>query len=180
MFMRVIKRLFFTSRRRAAPTVVVRDPRRFSKTRNAPRPQRQHVQALVGAVFRGKAYIIDGDTLRIGKTRIRMAGLDAPELDEPWGNKAKWELFAMCKGQIITARATGEVSYNRVVATCYLPDGTDLCAEMVRSGLALDLTPYSGGKYRQLEPSGARGRFRNMDLRQQRTIARYPEMLHTS
>ncbi|WP_294615234.1 thermonuclease family protein [Roseovarius sp.] len=104
----------------------------------------------------GKCYVIDGDTIQIGKVRLRLAGIDAPELEHPWGKKAKWELVALCKGQIITAEIEPEISYDRVVATCFLPDGRDLSAEMVGRGMALDWPKFSGGKYAHLEPEGVR------------------------
>lgn len=135
-------------------------------------PQRDFVPALQGAVFRGKCYVIDGDTVRMGQTRIRLAGVDAPELDQPWGETAKWALLAMCRGKIVTARATGEISWNRIIATCYLPDGTDVGAEMVRLGHALDFTPFSGGKYKRLEPSGIRRKFRGLHVGQMRMSGR--------
>lgn len=104
----------------------------------------------------GKCYVIDGDTIQIGKVRLRLAGIDAPELEHPWGKKAKWELIQLCKGQVITAEIEPDISYDRVVATCYLPDGRDLSAEMVKIGLALDWPKFSGGKYTHLEPEGVR------------------------
>lgn len=104
----------------------------------------------------GKCYVIDGDTIQIGKVRMRLAGIDAPELEHPWGKKAKWELVKLCKGQIVTAELEFEMSYDRVVATCFLPDGRDLSAEMVKAGLALDWPKFSGGKYGCFEPAGAR------------------------
>ena len=104
----------------------------------------------------GKCYVVDGDTIRIGKVRLRLAGIDAPELEHPWGKKAKWELVQLCKGQIITAEFEPDMSYDRVVATCFLPDGRDLSAEMVRRGLALDWPKFSGGKYAHLEPEDVR------------------------
>ena len=104
----------------------------------------------------GKCHVVDGDTIRIGKVSLRLAGIDAPELEHPWGKKAKWELVGLCKGQVITAEIESEMSYDRVVATCFLPDGRDLSAEMVRIGLALDWPKFSGGKYTHLEPEGAR------------------------
>ena len=70
--------------------------------------------------------------------KMRLAGIDAPELEHPWGKKAKWELVQLCKGQIITAEIAVDISYDRLVATCYLPDSRDLSAETVRRGLALD------------------------------------------
>lgn len=104
----------------------------------------------------GKCYVIDGDTIQIGKVRIRLAGIDAPELEHPWGKKAKWELVKLCKGHTITAELEPDISYDRTVATCLLPDGRDLSAEMVKAGLALDWPKFSGGKYAHLEPEGVR------------------------
>ena len=104
----------------------------------------------------GPCYVVDGDTIRIGKVSIRLAGIDAPELEHPWGKKAKWELIHLCKGQIITAEIEPELSYDRLVATCFLPDGRDLSAEIVSRGMALDWPKFSGGKYKHLEPEGAR------------------------
>ena len=85
-----------------------------------------------------------------------MAGIDAPELDHPWGKKAKWELVNLCKGQKVRAELAPDISHDRVVATCFLPDGRDLSAEMVKLGLALDWPKFSGGKYAHLEPDDAR------------------------
>jgi len=116
-----------------------------------PEPAPSHPSTLTG-----KCYVIDGDTIQIGNVRLRLAGIDAPELDHPWGKKAKWELVRLCKGQTITARLEPSISYDRVVATCFLPDGRDLSAEMVQRGLALDWTRFSGGKYAHLEPEDAR------------------------
>lgn len=109
----------------------------------------------------GKAYVIDGDTIRIQKTKIRLAGIDAPEVDMAWGQKSKWAMVAICNGHIITAELDGERSFDRLVGTCYLPDGRDIGAELVKLGLALDLPEFSRGKYRDLEPHGARRKLGN-------------------
>ena len=106
--------------------------------------------------LRGRAWVIDGDTIAIQRIKIRLAGIDAPELDEPWGKKSKWEMMRLCKGQIVTAKLTGETSYDRVVGTCFLPDGRDLGAELIKAGLALDFAHFSGGKYRSLESTDLR------------------------
>lgn len=104
----------------------------------------------------GKAYVIDGDTIKIRNTKIRLAGIDAPEVNMPWGQKSKWAMVGICKGQLITVKLDGERSHDRLVGTCFLPDGRDLGAEIVKMGLALDLPHFSNGKYRHLEPDGAR------------------------
>lgn len=108
--------------------------------------------------LKGRAYIIDGDTIVIQKIKIRLAGIDAPELDQPWGQKSKWAMVRICKGQAITVKLTGETSYDRLIGTCYLPDGRDIGAEIVKQGLALDGGYYSEGKYRHLEQPGMRAK----------------------
>ena len=111
--------------------------------------------------LKGRAYIIDGDTIVVDKIKARLAGIDAPELDQPWGQKSKWEMVKICKGKIITVKLTGETSYDRLVGTCYLEDGTDIGAEIIKAGLALDGGHFSKGKYRHLEPAGVRQRLKN-------------------
>lgn len=114
----------------------------------------------------GPAWITDGDTLTICKTQIRLFGIDAPELNHPYGKKAKWALHGLCKGHSIRAEITEIDHYGRTVARCYLPDGRDLSAEMVRQGLAIDWPKYSGGKYRALEVRDARRKLWLADARQ--------------
>lgn len=121
-------------------------------------------------VLRGRCWVVDGDTIVIDKVHIRLAGIDAPELDHPWGKQAKWALVQLCKGQTVTARIRPELSYDRVVAECFLPDGRDLAAELVRSGMALDWPKFSGGKYRHLETTEARRKLWRADARQRGKI----------
>jgi endonuclease YncB( thermonuclease family) len=116
--------------------------------------------------LRGRCWVIDGDTIVIDKVHLRIAGIDAPELDHPWGRQSKWALVQLCKGQTVTARIKPEMSYDRLVAECFLPDGRDLAAELVRCGLALDWPKFSGGKYRHLEPADARRKLWRADARQ--------------
>lgn len=125
-----------------------------------------HQPIPLETVIVGPCWVIDGDTIVIGGTHIRLAGIDAPELNHPWGQKSKWEMVRLCKGQVITARIKPELSYDRVVAECFLPDGRDLAAELVRVGLALDWPKFSGGKYRMLEPPDARKKLWRASLRQ--------------
>ncbi|MGB3337323.1 MAG: thermonuclease family protein [Devosia sp.] len=102
----------------------------------------------------------------IDKTHIRLAGIDAPELDHPWGQQSKWAMVKLCRGQTVTARIKPELSYDRLVAECFLPDGRDLAAELVKAGLALDWPKFSGGKYRSLEPADVRKKLWRASLRQ--------------
>lgn len=123
-------------------------------------------QLPAGRVIEGPAYVTDGDTITIQKTQIRLYGIDAPELDHPYGKKAKWAMVRLCKGHNIRAEITDEDDYGRTVAKCFLPDGRDLSAELVEQGLALDWPKFSGGKYRRLEVAGVRKKLWLADARQ--------------
>lgn len=110
--------------------------------------------------------MVDGDTIVIDGLHIRLAGIDAPELDHPFGQQSKWALVKLCKGQVVTARLKPEMSYDRTVAECYLPDGRDLAAEMVKLGLAIDWPKFSGGRYRHLEAPDLRKKLWRAHIRQ--------------
>ena len=104
----------------------------------------------------GGCWVIDGDTIHIGNHKIRFQGMNAPELDEPYGKQAKWALHKLVKGKTITAYPNGEKSYDRIVAKCFLEDGTDLGGEMVKMGFALDLPNYPDADYKHLETPASR------------------------
>lgn len=105
----------------------------------------------------GVAFPYDGDTLYINRQAIRLAGIDAEELDEPHGIAARDHLRSLTDGWTVTCRWQGW-SYNRRVGTCWNENGFNLNARMVQDGFALDCERYSGGQYRSLEPMGARSR----------------------
>lgn len=117
-------------------------------------------------VVEGAAYVIDGDSIVIKKTQIRLFGIDAPELEHPYGQKAKWALVKLTKGQKVKAEITEKDHFGRTVAHCSLPDGRDLSAEMVKIGLAIDWPKFSGGKYSKLEVTGIRKKLWLADARQ--------------
>lgn len=118
------------------------------------------------SVLQGSAYVVDGDTLVIKKTQIRLFGVDAPEMNHPYGKKAKWALDSLCKGQTVHAEVTDQDTHGRTVAKCHLEDGRDLSAEMVKLGLAIDWPKFSGGKYRSLELPDVRKKLWLADARQ--------------
>ena len=107
-------------------------------------------------VIEGAAFVTDGDTITINKTQVRLFGIDAPELNHPYGKKAKWALVKLCKGHKVRAEVTEKDDYGRTVALCTLSDGRDLSAEMVKMGMAIDWPKFSGGVYRKMETPDAR------------------------
>ncbi|MBO9477992.1 thermonuclease family protein [Shimia sp. R11_0] len=151
---------------RSASTTVARVHRRSTE----PKPRRS--DAIVSPtvcpsdVIRGGAYVVDGDTIKIKRKQIRLFGVDAPEMNHPFGKKAKWALVSLCKGQEIRAEIVDTDDHDRLVAKCFLPDGRDLSAEMVKLGLAIDWAKYSGGIYRGMEVQGVRKKLWLADARQ--------------
>ena len=65
----------------------------------------------------------------------------------------------------VKAILTDDMTYERVVAKCLLPDGTDLSAALVTQGLALDWAKFSGGAYRHLEAQGVRKKLWRVDAK---------------
>jgi micrococcal nuclease len=105
----------------------------------------------------GVPQVIDGDTLRLSDTLIRIAGIDAEELNEPNGATAKWALSMLTsRSKHVTCTPVGARTYNRKVMTCRTAEGVDLAEYMVRGGWALDCEAYSGGRFRTMEPLGIR------------------------
>ncbi len=94
--------------------------------------------------------VIDGDTLYVGSTKIRLQGIAAPELDEPFGPEARDFLTAIALGKRARCQLTGEKTWDRQVAVCRI-DGQDLGRLVVEAGLARDCPRYSGGRYEAFE-----------------------------
>ncbi|MER9316340.1 thermonuclease family protein [Mesorhizobium sp. M0659] len=105
----------------------------------------------------GVASVIDGDTLEIHGTRIRLNGIDAPESDQlcrdAVGNKYRCgQKAALALDDFLKARRLAsciEVDrdrYKRMVAVCTAA-GVDIGEWMVRQGWALDWKRYSAGFY---------------------------------
>ena len=130
----------------------------FDAATARPKPERP--------VLEGSAYVIDGDTVVIQKTQIRLFGVDAPEMNHPYGIRAQRALLSLCKGQTVKAEITEQDAHGRTVARCFLRDGRDLSAEMVKLGLAIDWPKFSGGAYRSMEVYDARKKLWLADARQ--------------
>lgn len=98
------------------------------------------------AALSGRASAVDGDTLRIGDTRIRLLGFDAVELDQTcsdaggtdWscGREARAVLDELTGNGDTVCTADGSDRYRRVLARC-TAGGADLGDSMVRAGWAV-------------------------------------------
>jgi len=102
---------------------------------------------LQAQVLTGPATVIDGDTIDMTGTRIRLLGIDAPESGQSctrdgqaWacGAEATATLREIIASAPITCTALGTDVYGRTLATCETAV-FDVGQEMVRRGLALAL-----------------------------------------
>jgi endonuclease YncB( thermonuclease family) len=97
--------------------------------------QTMDAPAFIGAAesrtIRGTAKVIDGDTIDVAGTRVRLKGIAAPEGKEPGGAEAKAALAKMIgKGQV-SCTFTGEKTHGRDAGYCYDANGADLNGKMV-------------------------------------------------
>jgi endonuclease YncB( thermonuclease family) len=103
--------------------------------------------------------VVDGDTLWVAGVKIRLDGVDAPEMDTRAGQRARLGLYEIVDGRQLVCHL-GDSSYDRRVGVCYLAtgpqEGYDIGALLIADGLALDCPRYSGGRYAALETPGAR------------------------
>jgi len=109
----------------------------------------------------GQAVAVDGDTIAIAGERVRLGGLDAPELDQtcrnadgaewPCGIVAKDALASALEGEV-TCRPEDRDLYRRIVAICRA-DGADVGEALVAAGLAL-----ADARYLRLEQDARNGR----------------------
>jgi endonuclease YncB( thermonuclease family) len=111
----------------------------------------------------GRARIADGDSVEIAGNRIRLQGIDAPELHQtcsdsagqPWpcGRTAADELRRHIAGRELTCLPSGRDRYRRLLAVCSLSDDSDVNAWLVRQGWAVS---YSFGGTYQSEQNEAK------------------------
>jgi endonuclease YncB( thermonuclease family) len=113
----------------------------------------------------GQASVIDGDTIEIHGTRIRIFGIDAPESDQlcrneeselyRCGQKASNALFDFIARRPLECVEVDRDRYQRTVAVCSV-GGTDIADWLVRNGLALDWPKYSKGDYANAQAEAKR------------------------
>jgi endonuclease YncB( thermonuclease family) len=106
---------------------------------------------LIGSPIYGVARAGDGDSLQIGSTRIRLFGIDAPELDQTckkagstWncGQGAADRLSKLVTGREVRCDPVSIDQYGRVLARCSVL-GIDVNRNMVAAGYAVAFRKYS-------------------------------------
>ena len=113
----------------------------------------------------GLPRIVDGDTIHIGEYKIRLEGIDAPEMKQTCklqylklsflsfnktyycGVKSKEKLSKKINNKKINCKISSRDRYKRYIATCF-KNKTNLNKWMVRNGHAVAYLRYSKKYYR--------------------------------
>ena len=88
----------------------------------------------------------DGDTVTVlqdaRQIKVRLYGIDAPELKQPYGKKSRQFLANLIAGKVVEVNENGKDRYKRTIGTIYL-NGKDINAQMVENGYAWAYRKFS-------------------------------------
>ena len=111
-------------------------------------------------IIQGKVKVIDGDTVKIKNNKIRLSGIDAPELNQlcskvflsfsfisfkkkySCGKISTEKLKRLIKNETILCKVENIDRYKRKLATCY-KNKLNINSWLVRNGYALAYIKYS-------------------------------------
>ncbi|MEO0542761.1 MAG: thermonuclease family protein [Pseudomonadota bacterium] len=113
-----------------------------------------YLNSLFSDEYSGRAHVLDGDSLRIAETEIRLEGIDAPEFGQicrdatgegyDCGDRAKRALQQLVGGTIVTCQSAHTDRYGRALSVCWAENPDDALNEaMVRSGWAVSYGGYA-------------------------------------
>lgn len=107
--------------------------------------------SAAAAPISGAGHSIDGDSLKVGDTEVRLYGIDAPELTQTcqregraWscGTDAAYQLSRLVNGKQVSCSTMGVDTFGRTLARCKVGE-IDLNRTMVATGFALAYRRYS-------------------------------------
>jgi len=102
---------------------------------------------LIADVIEGKVVgVSDGDSLTLltakkEQLKIRMDGIDAPEMGQDFGNKSKQALSSKVFGKRVKVESKGRDKYDRTIGRVFV-DGVNINHWMVEKGWAWQYVKY--------------------------------------
>ena len=91
--------------------------------------------------------VIDGDTIDMDGTTVRLWGIDAPEIDTEAGRWSALALERIVGTDVVTCYPMETDKYGRTVARCDLTGAVDIACRLVAENAASDWPFFSGGFY---------------------------------
>lgn len=117
-------------------------PHRYPKGRYKLTPSQRHASPSMLGRIAGRRlpvsqpiYTIDGDTLRVGADRIRLRGINTPELNEPGGDAARQRLDQLLRDGPIRIVPYGQDIYGRTIADVFV-NGRNVAEVLRQEGYA--------------------------------------------
>lgn len=94
--------------------------------------------------------ITDGDTIVVlransQKVRIRLAGIDCPETNQPWGSRAKRAASDYMERKHVAIEEVGQDRYERTIGRVFV-DGVNINRALVGDGHCWAYTRYAKDK----------------------------------
>lgn len=91
--------------------------------------------------------VSDGDTITVlvdnrDRLKVRLAGIDAPEKSQPFGSVSKKSLSDQVFGKTVNIESNKKDRYGRFLGRVIF-NGTDVCLEQIRVGMAWHYKRYS-------------------------------------
>lgn len=109
--------------------------------------------------------VTDGDTLTVlinkQQVKIRLAEIDAPEMRQDYGQRAKQALSTLVFKKAVVVEVNSRDKYGRTLARIYA-DGLDVNAEMVRLGYAWVYRKYARDPHLLIAETEARASHRGL------------------
>jgi endonuclease YncB( thermonuclease family) len=136
-----------------APSAHGGDAREAGAAHAARRPSKNDGASVRGLrAIEGRATIVDGDGVEIDGVKVRLFGVDAPEIEQYcWrGDGSRWRcgqyatvaLDRLAGGRDVSCAVRDQDRYGRPVAVCTI-EGRDLAAEQASAGWALAYRQFS-------------------------------------
>ncbi len=118
-------------------------------------------------VFEAKVeHVCDGDSIwvkgKYGRVKLRIAGMDAPETEQPRGRESERLLRSMIQGRTVMVRSVAADRYGRWVSIIKVK-GLDVGLAMIEAGEA-----WAYGTYIRAVPKADRSRYVEAEARARR------------
>ncbi|QWD65938.1 thermonuclease family protein [Polynucleobacter sp. MWH-Aus1W21] len=113
--------------------------------------------------------VSDGDTITVlvdnhDRLKVRLAGIDAPEKSQPFGSVSKKSLSDQVFGKTVNIESNKKDRYGRFLGRVIF-NGTDVCLEQIRAGMAWHYKRYSNDQSESLRREYADAEYQARQLK---------------